>query len=309
MRGARHGLCAAGRRLHLAHGPIGIIAEAEGPADEVAAAYRQAVARFEGLLEALVAELPLLRSPIRRGGANPMTDPVARRMWQAAASMPADFVTPMAAVAGAVAEAVLADMVAGRALERAQVNNGGDIALWLAAGARPYRIGVVVDPAAPKSPGHLVVAPQMALRGVATSGRHGRSHSRGIADSVTVLAPRAAEADVAATLIANAVDLPGHPAIGRLPAATLAPDSDLGARLVTVSVGPLSPAEVARALDAGEALARGLCRTGLIAAAILVLGGVVRCLGAEHHPLLPPATAGQGARNLSSEPLKGVAHA
>jgi uncharacterized protein len=59
----------------------------------------------------------------------------------------------------------------------------------------------------------------------------------------------AAEADVAATLIANAVDLPGHPAIHRRPARELSPDSDLGDRLVTVAVDPLEPAEIDAALD------------------------------------------------------------
>ena len=66
------------------------------------------------------------------------------------------------------------------------------------------------------------------MRGIATSGWRGRSFSLGIADAVTVLADRAAAADAAATIIANAVDLPGHPAIVRVPACELAPDSDLG---------------------------------------------------------------------------------
>ena len=62
---------------------------------------------------------------------------------------------------------------------------------------------------------------------------------------VTVLADTAACADVAATLIANAVDLPGHGAITRAPARTLFPDSDLGAIPVTTDVGALSAAECA----------------------------------------------------------------
>ena len=68
-------------------------------------------------------------------------------------------------------------------------------------------------------------------RGIATSGRHGRSFSLGIADAVTVLARTASQADAAATIIANAVDLPGHPAIVRCRRDELQPDSDLGARL------------------------------------------------------------------------------
>ena len=79
------------------------------------------------------------------------------------------------------------------------------------------------------------------VRGIATSGWRGRSFSLGIADAVTVLADDAAMADAAATVIANAVDLPGHPNILRVPARSLAPDSDLGDQFVTQGVGELLP--------------------------------------------------------------------
>lgn len=293
-----------GRRLHLSHGPIDIVAEATGAPDEVTAAYRQAAARFAGLLDELVAELPLLRR--EPGGDYALSGPVARRMQAVCAphAQTGLFVTPMAAVAGAVAEAVLAAMIAGRRVDRAYANNGGDIALYLGPGADPFRLGVVVDPAAPQSPGALVVSPGDAARGIATSGAPGRSFSLGIADSVTVLAASAPAADVAATLIANAVDLPGHPAIRRSPARDLAPDSDLGDRPVTQGVGPLTPAEVARALDAGEARALAMMDRGLISGAGLVLRGVLRAVGA--FPLLPGVTP---VRPTVPNLLKGPAHA
>src|SRR5690606_38926436 len=105
------------------------------------------------------------------------------------------------------------------------------------------------------------------VRGVATSGWRGRSFSLGIADAVTVLARTGAEADAAATLVANAVDLPGHVAVTRRPARDLAPDSDLGDRPVTTGVGPLSPGEIGAALARGLAVAEGFRRRGLIEAA------------------------------------------
>jgi ApbE superfamily uncharacterized protein (UPF0280 family) len=122
---------------------------------------------------------------------------------------------------------------------------------------------------------------------VATSGARGRSHSLGIADSVTVLAHDAPAADVAATLLANAVDLPGHPAVTRAPACTLSPDSDLGLRLVTTHVARLDAADIADALDAGEAAARAMLARGLIGGALLVLQGTARTFG--DMPLLPPS--------------------
>jgi len=266
-------------RLHLQHGPIDMILQADGPAPSVRAAHDAAIARFHSLLSELVSELPLLRQPVRRLADCPLQGPVARAMARAArAHLPA-FVTPMAAVAGAGADAILASMRDVPGLSRAYVNNGGDIALFLAPGAAPYRLGIVVDPASPESPGRLVIGPDTPWRGVATSGARGRSHSLGIADSVTVVAQDAGAADVAATLIANAVDLPGDPAITRVPAQDLSPDSDLGARLVTQHVARLSPHRIAAALDAGEAAAHAMQAQGLIGGALICLQGTARFVG------------------------------
>jgi ApbE superfamily uncharacterized protein (UPF0280 family) len=173
-------------------------------------------------------------------------------------------------------------MTQGRDLRRAYVNNGGDIALFIAPLAdESFRVGLVVDPDDPRMPGAVEITRGMPVRGVATSGRHGRSFSLGIADSVTVLAATAAEADAAATLVANAVDLPGHGSVRRAPACSLAPDSDLGERLVTVDVGTLSGAEIDRALAAGMNTAEEMIEDGLIYAAVLVVGRTVRLAG---HP-------------------------
>jgi ApbE superfamily uncharacterized protein (UPF0280 family) len=180
------------------------------------------------------------------------------------------FITPMAAVAGAVADAMLA-VLQGPGIARAYVNNGGDIAVGLAPGQRLV--------CAMAQGGRVEVCHADAARGIATSGWRGRSWSLGIADAVTVLARTAAMADAAATMIANAVDLPGHPGIGRKPARDMQAESDLGARLVTVSVGLLRKDEVDRALDAGLAAAQGFAARGLIEGAALFLQGGVRTYG------------------------------
>ena len=274
-----------GRRLHLQHGPIDLIIEAFGAAGEVARAYGQAEACFADLLATLVRELPALRRPI--GEAPPdLAGPVARRMAAAVWPHRAVFVTPMAAVAGAVADEVLAAVVAGRDLARAYVNDGGDIALHLTPGER-FAAGLVADLEAPAIDGIATVTAEMPVRGLATSGRSGRSFSLGIADAVTVLARDAAAADAAATLIANRVDL-DHPAIERRPAASLRDDSDLGDLPVTVAVGPLPPVAIEAALDAGAAEAERMRRAGLIVAAALFLRGRHRIAG----PLVP-APAGK----------------
>ncbi len=199
------------------------------------------------------------------------------------------FITPMAAVAGAVADGVLGAMRAAATLERAFVNNGGDIALHCAPG-RVLVAGLVDRPDRPGLFGRAEIRHGDGIGGIATSGWRGRSFSRGIADSVTVLAPTAAEADAAATVVANAVDLPGHAAVRRVPAEAVQPDSDLGARLVTRDVGPLAASEIAAALASGAARAENLVARGLILGAALQLQCMVRTVG-RPGLLAPPPPA------------------
>jgi ApbE superfamily uncharacterized protein (UPF0280 family) len=258
-----------GARLHLQHGPIDLIVEAWGTPSEVAGAYGRAWERFQPLLDELVAELPVLRRPLDDALPGPAS-PVGRRMATAVRPFSDRFITPMAAVAGAVADEVCAAMVTGGTLRRAYVNDGGDIALHLSPG-ETFDVGLVPVPDRPAMLGKMTVRADEPIRGVATSGRHGRSFSLGIADAVTVLAADAAGADAAATVIANAVDLPGHPAIERTPASELEPDNDLGSRLVTTGVGPLRVDEVARALAAGAEEAERMRSDGLISTAVLCL--------------------------------------
>jgi ApbE superfamily uncharacterized protein (UPF0280 family) len=255
----------SGGRLHLHHGPIDLIIWAEGTqADQ---AQSQAITRFDGLLEELVAELPHLRNPAPHN----FKGPIAQSMAAAVSPFRPAFITPMAAVAGAVADAVLAAMCKGTNLSRAYVNNGGDIALHLAPGQTLT--------AAMAGGSRVQIRHGDGIHGIATSGRGGRSLSRGIADAVTVVARTAAMADAAATMIANAVDLPGHPAITRRPAHDIQSDSDLGAILVTTALAPLTPTEVATALNHGETTAQRYATLGLIAGTALFLHSDTRTLG------------------------------
>lgn len=282
-----------GKRLHLQDGPIDLIVEAQGHRDHLRAAYHAAIGRFTGLLDELCDELPSLRS-----AADPercdLEGVVARRMHAAAAPFAHDhFITPMAAVAGSVAEEILRVMVQAAPLGRAYVNNGGDIAFHLTDGEQ-FTVGLIDRPDALGLMRTTVIRADDPTRGIATSGWHGRSFSLGIADAVTVLARTAAQADAAATIIANAVDLPDHPAILRCPANELQPDSDLGSLLVTRDVGRLTYQAIGTALDGGEAKALQLIGRGLIEAAALNLKGEVRVIGLPrrqanvlHRPAVP----------------------
>ena len=154
------------RRLHLHHGPIDIVAEAFGPPEERRKAYQQATRRFQNILAELVDELPALRQPITDAGLA-VASGTGKRMVAAIWPHRDVFITPMAAVAGAVAEEVLVALTRGRTLSRAYVNNGGDIALHLMPSQR-FATGVVADQDTPdvtttiersrrREPGHSYV--------------------------------------------------------------------------------------------------------------------------------------------------------
>lgn len=270
------------RRWHFQHGPIDLVLASFGANDVVAGADERAWQRFVTVLDELVAELPRLRAPL---DADPgLRGPVARRMVAACLPYRDGFITPMAAVAGAVAEEILATMSAAGGLAKAYVNNGGDIALHLAPG-ESFRVGLVADVERATRHGHRIAVDgafelthALPVRGVATSGWRGRSWSLGIADSVTVLAASAAAADAAATMIANAVDV-DHPAIRRRPAAEVDDNTDLGRLPVTVGVGPLPDEAVDAALAAGVRRAEALMARGLAWGAVLVLQSRVRVVG------------------------------
>jgi uncharacterized protein len=257
-----------GGRLHLQHGPIDIVAEGFGEAAAVRAGYARAAARFATVLEELVAELPALRSV-----GVPVNGLVAQRMATATAPFGPTFITPMAAVAGAVAEEVLGALV-GPGITRAYANNGGDIALWLGPGE-----SLTCALAVTGGMDRATVCAGDAVRGIATSGWRGRSFSLGIADAVTVVARTAAMADAAATMIANAVNIDA-PGIVRRPARDVQCDSDLGERLVTVAVPLLSAEARGDVLVAGLRVAEGFRARGLIEGAALFLQGEVRMTGA-----------------------------
>jgi uncharacterized protein len=278
----------AGERLHLSHGPIDVVLKGWGCPDAVRAAYAAASGRFPALLPELCDELALLRTPMHEGPR--IESPVARRMLAACRPFADVFVTPMAAVAGAVADELLAHMTAAAQLHRAFVNDGGDIAVLVSPG-HALDIGVAGEYSRGASPllnGAIRLDAASGVGGIATSGARGRSFSLGIADSVTTLARDAATADVAATLVANAVNV-DSPAIHRRPARELDPDSDLRDMPVTVSVRPLTAAEIDAALAGGIECALDYRRLGLIADAALMLAGQTRTLDATRSSRPAPA--------------------
>jgi len=263
-----------GNRWHFQHGPIDLIIGADGDSYAIHAAHEASWQRFNEVLPELANELTQLQLAVR--GDCRLHGPVARRMWQACQPFDSEFITSMAAVAGSVADELITHYQQ-TGIQRAWVNNGGDIALYLKP-LQSLRIGLYADlsqldvaqlQGGLHLDGQFDVSADMPVRGVATSGWRGRSFSFGIADSVTVLARTAAQADAAATVIANAVNVTDT-RVQRQPASALKDNSDLGDRLVTTGVPPLEPALVLHALNAGLRKAQALRADGLIFSAALV---------------------------------------
>ena len=261
-----------GRRLHLHHGPIDLIIEANGPGRE--GAFNIAVSRFQSVLDELVGELTLLREPCQSGRI--FESAIAIKMQDAVKHFLPKFITPMAAVAGAVADEMIGVMSEQNGLDKIYVNNGGDAAFYLGHGQK------ITAAIAGHIPATIQIQSSDPYRGIATSGWRGRSQSLGIADTVSVVANNCAIADAAATMIANAVNLPAHRAISRMPAFDILPDSDLKEQLVTTAVGKLDDEDIARALHEGEKLAKTYLAEVKIGGAILMLKNQTRQIGGNN---------------------------
>lgn len=268
------------QRWHFQHGPIDLLLAADGDGRAIKRALEGAWQQFAVLLSQLTVELKQLRQPLSTH--TQFNGAVARRMAYACRPYLPQFVTPMAAVAGSVADELIQHFSREPAISRAYINNSGDIALHLQPGQQ-YQVGLFSDISRYRgttSPldADFTISDTLAVRGLATSGWRGRSFSLGIADSVTVLATTAASADVAATLIGNKVFVE-HPAIHRAPANSLKDDTDLGEQLVVTHVGSLPRLVIEQALDNASKYAQPLVDSGRIYGAVIALQGQVRVVG------------------------------
>ena len=248
-------------RLFLQHGPTNIVIEALGI--DKSLAYLNAKNYFETLLEELVLDLTLLKKEVVLN--TKFNNKISQSMQDATERFKPSFITPMAAVAGSIADNILKVLIDDTHLEKAYVNNGGDISFYLNENQTMK--------------GSLAAIPNMiteikyknSSRGIATSGWRGKSFSRGIADSVTVLANNAAIADAAATMIGNAVDIYDHPNIKKKPANFIYEDSDLNNLPVTIEVGKLTKIEIKEALKNGYQTAIEYVQKDLINTALIQL--------------------------------------
>jgi ApbE superfamily uncharacterized protein (UPF0280 family) len=220
-------------------------------------------------LEGVAAARPFLGRDYREQVAR-ITDPLALKMIASVQAVADADLTPMAAVAGTIADAV-ADFLFQRGMTRVLVDNGGDIAIRSCDG-EPVTVGIrpQVDR---RSLSHAVVLePERTAWGVATSGTGGRSLTRGVLEAAVVIAADAATADAAATAVANASHILDG-AVIRRPAEAIDPHTDIAGLEVTAGVGALTEEGRRMALD------QALGRAEELIGARIILGALVACQG------------------------------
>jgi ApbE superfamily uncharacterized protein (UPF0280 family) len=198
-------------------------------------------------------------------------DKLALCMIAGTAAIGDDDLTPLAAVAGTIADAV-ADWLFERGATRVIVENGGDIAIRLKAG-ETTTVGVRPQVNSRHISHVIRLDGSQPSWGVTTSGFGGRSLTRGIASAVTVLAANASVADAAATAIGNACFVEDGTVVQQ-PAESLDSSTDLAGLLVTTEVGELVPGTVLKAIESARQKAELLAQQKIIYGAFIALQNI-----------------------------------
>ncbi|MCX7779668.1 MAG: UPF0280 family protein [Negativicutes bacterium] len=256
-------------RIFVECGPISMMIAAWQNGAPLAGLCKQAARQAVACLEAITS--CRRESSLPWGECRPeKLTPTARKMWDAVRLTGDSTMTPMAAVAGAIAD-VTADWLAAHGATKVICNNGGDIALRLAPGEELIA-GIAPRIGSARFSHTLRLTAFDGAGGIATSGFGGRSFTRGIADAVTVVARSAAVADAFATFLANASFIESM-AVKQALAKELDPSTDIPELTVTTRIGRLSPAEKERSLQQIENTAAGALRRGDILAVIAQVQG------------------------------------
>ncbi len=257
----------------LEHGPVTMVLEArlgDKPRTDIV---KRAAQRVITLFEELAGELETAKkaASLLENSLDRVHSRVLRRMLGSVRRLGEPDFTPMAAVAGSLADFAVEEMVQTGA-DYATANNGGDIAFHVPAAKKEFNIGIISDLSEGRITHRLGVGRESGIGGIATSGFGGRSLTRGIASAVTVMAETASLADAAATSVANACDA-DDPQVERCLAEDLDYDTDIRGLTVTRTIGKLRDESVRIALARGSNRAAELCGSGMIKGAVLFVSG------------------------------------
>lgn len=252
-------------RVRLDYGPMQMTIGAQGESGPLTETAKQAAYYAMNVLADLAAHQKIAASPQQDIAAGDCLPVVLQQMLAAVRRAGDTTLTPMAAVAGTIAD-LTAEWLLAQGAVKAIVNNGGDIAVRLT-GAQSTTVGIA--PAIGHKATHVLqLDSRQGVGGIATSGLGGRSFTKGIADAAVVAAGTAAVADACATSLGNAT-YAEHPAIKLAFAEQLDPNTDIRGHQVVAEVGLLPPAVIEQALITGWTRAAELYRQGIIKGAAI----------------------------------------
>jgi hypothetical protein len=194
---------------------------------------------------------------------------VPRKMVEAVKAIDEASLTPMAAVAGSVADAIK-DFLKNECPDLVSINNGGDISIFNRKG-RGLKIDIGDIHTGESSP-YMLNIEQLIDYGLATSGFGGRSFTLGLADSVTVIAATGAVADAAATFICNYTNTESDKVI-RQKASEIDPLTDIPDDNVTIRINQLNKNDILQALVNGLNIAANIKKQKHIYDAVIKLHG------------------------------------
>ena len=169
-------------QVYFDYGPVSMVVTAVRNGTGDSALCASAAEVVERNLRTLGQSLDMLRRYPAHVDPEALTG-TARQMADAVLATGDPWLTPMAAVAGAMSDAV-ADFLWEQGAEKVTANNGGDIALRLAPGQK-LDMGILYDLNRSGVDRVVRLLPEHGIGGVATSGLGGRSLTTGIASSVT----------------------------------------------------------------------------------------------------------------------------
>ncbi len=223
--------------------------------------YLERVALLRGLLERRFREAP-----------ENVDDSLAVNMIRSVLTIGDEDLTPMAAVAGTIGDAV-ADFLFDRGMTRVVVDNGGDVAVRLR-DSEPVTVGIRTEIGIQEFSRIISLDSGRTSWGVATSGLGGRSLTRGVASAVTVIARSSSLADAAATAVANASFVQDDHVI-QCPAEEIDPNTDIPGIPVTTKVLSLSKEKKSIALSGAIKRAEELLQNNIILGAFVAVQGRV----------------------------------
>lgn len=259
-----------GGRVLAESGPMRLVISASiGKMAQTEAALRAAEESFV-FLERIARHRKILGRHFPEHGEG-IEDPLVLKMINSVVMIGDEDLTPMAAVAGTLADEV-ADFLFERGMTKVVVDNGGDVAIR-ADREDPITVGIRPDVSDPAVSYVIGLDPRLRSHGVATSGLGGRSLTRGIASAATVVARTASLADAAATAVANASFLEDSQVLRRS-AEDLDPYTDIPGLDITVKVGPLSEEKKGLAVSRAFQKAEDLVRRQVIFGAFVAVQGV-----------------------------------